>query len=113
MTATYYLIPIAFIRSTGGAFKVLLAIDHENQPLFDGEPAVLITHRPGAQSHELRAEGAAALAPDALLAVTSAASLIAHAIDSAHDREGNFMADQLLGRRITLVAPRGIFAVDS
>lgn len=89
--------------------RVLLAVDEGDVQLFEGEPALLVAHRPFAPAELLRVEGADALVAAALDAVVSAASELAALIDAAHDRGGQFDGERLLGRRVTIAAPAGSF----
>ena len=111
MTSTFALIPVAFLRSVGGMFSVLLAVDEGDAQLFDGEPALLVVHRPGASAAELQVEGAEALVPDAVEVVASVASELVRLIEGAFDDDGAFDGERLLGARVVVDAPVGSFAL--
>jgi hypothetical protein len=110
MHETFELTCVAYSRSTGGTMRLLLAIERDGEPLFDGEPALLVEHRPGDDPSSLRAEG-----PDALdaaateLVRTAAAQDLAALVDSAFDRTGELRADLLLDRSVRVELPRGTF----
>lgn len=101
---------VAFLRSPGGRLRVLLCIDRGDEPLFDGDPALLAEHRPGAPSEQLLLEG-----PDALAASTvqQARALLAprlvELLDQAFDDAGEFRRERLIGRAIEFRAPAAAF----
>jgi hypothetical protein len=106
----FELIAVAFVRSTGGRVRVLLAIDREGRQLFDGEPALLAEHRPGRAAHELTLEGAdridvAAIEHVRLLVAAGLAQLV----EDAFDQEGTFDGQRLLGRAVAFRAPDNWF----
>lgn len=111
MTTTYHLTPVAFVRTTGGRLNVLLAVDEGDLHLFDGEPALLVSHRPGAAHHELQVEGAEALDARAIDAVRGVAHELARLIEGAFDVRGEFDGQRLLGQRVPVVASAGCFAL--
>jgi hypothetical protein len=111
VSSTFHLIPVAFLRSTGGMVNVLLAVDEGDEQLFEGEPALLVAHRPGSPPHELRVETAAALAQESLDAVQRVADVLAQLIEGAYTRQGEFDPDLLLGKRVPLDAPSGTFTL--
>jgi hypothetical protein len=106
--STFELVVVAFLRSTGGVVRVLLAVDRDGEQLFDGEPALLAEHRPGAPAAQLELEGpervdAAAVATIADLARTELARIVEHAFDDT----GQFDGERILGTAVRVVAPRG------
>ncbi|MBC7462418.1 MAG: hypothetical protein H7287_13760 [Thermoleophilia bacterium] len=111
MTSTYFLIPVAFLRSVGGLFSILLAVDEGDAQLFDGEPALLVVHRPGAPAEALQVEGAEALIPAAVEVVASVATELVNLIEAAFTSAGEFDGERLLGARIAIDAPTGSFAL--
>lgn len=106
---SFQLIAVAFVRSTGGAVRVLLAIDRDGEPLHEGEPAVLIEHRPGADPSTMEAEVAGAVPAVAADAVLENATELAACIEAAFDRSGTFDGQRLLGTGVTFSAPHDTF----
>jgi hypothetical protein len=110
VTATFELVAVAFLRSTGGRVRVLLAIDRDGQQLFDGEPALLVEHRPGAPAAELALETADRIRPSAVDVVLAAITDdLARLVDEAHDELGQLDGERLLGRGASLRAPADTF----
>ena len=109
MTSTFALIPVAFLRSVGGVFSVLLAVDEGDAQLFDGEPALLVVHRPGAPAADMQVEGAEALVPAAVEVVAGVATELVRLIDAAFTDDGAFDGERLLGARVVVDAPAGSF----
>jgi hypothetical protein len=110
VTATFQLVAVAFLRSTGGRVRVLLAVDRDGDQLFDGEPALLLEHRPGRSASELALEGADRIPAAAIdLALAAAATDLARLVDEAHDELGQFDGERLLGRGATFEAAPDTF----
>ena len=110
MTATLQLVAVAFLRSTGGRVRVLLAVDRDGMQLFDGEPALLVEHRPGRAADELVLEAADRIRASAVDVVLAAvATDLAQLVEDAHDEFGQLDGERLLGRGATLVAPVDTF----
>ncbi|MCW2921474.1 MAG: hypothetical protein JWL76_1348 [Thermoleophilia bacterium] len=99
MTATFQLVAVAFLRSTGGRVRVLLAIDRDGEQLFDGEPALLLEHRPGAPAGTIELETADRIRASAIDVVHAAvAAELAQLVEDAHDEFGQLDGERLLGR---------------
>jgi hypothetical protein len=108
--STYQLTCVAFVRSTGGRIRVLLTIDRDGLPLFDGDPALLVEHRPWTEPGSLTVDGPDSLDPVAYEVVhRSVAPELASIVDEAHDRTGAFDASRLLGRSVGFEAPVDAF----
>ena len=108
--ATFQLVAIAFLRSTGGRVRVLLAIDRDGEQLFEGEPALLLEHRPGRPAGELVLESADRIPDAATDAVLGhCAAELAQLVDQAHDESGQLDGERLLGRAATFVAAHATF----
>ncbi len=111
MPATFQLVVVAFLRSTGGRVRVLLAIDRDGEQLFEGEPALLAEHRPGSPPDELALEAAGRIRAGAVdVVLASVAAQIVAMIDGAHDDFGQLVGERLLGRSATFDAPSDTFA---
>lgn len=108
--ARFQLVAVAFVRSVGGRVRLLLAIDRDGVPLFDGEPALLVEHRPGAAASDMSVEGAEGIDASALAVVRERASAaLAELIGSAVDASGSFDGNRLLGRDIEVVGTHSLF----
>jgi hypothetical protein len=113
MTATFQLTCVAYVRSTGGRVRLLLAIDRDGRPLFDGEPALLVEHRPGAPASRLLVEGPEGMDDAALeLVHMSTGDAMARLIDDAHDEQGTLCGERLLGSAVSMQARAGSFDLD-
>lgn len=106
----FTLVAMAFVRSAGGAVSVLFGVDQEGVPLFDGEPVLIVQHRPGADPDLLEVDVADALPPQSgdLVAERAGRSLV-ELVDGAFDRQGSFDGERLLGRGVDLVASADSF----
>lgn len=112
MTATFHLVAVAFLRSTGGRVRVLLAVDRDGEQLFDGEPALLIEHRPGRAPRELVLEAADSIRPEATeLVLAAVANELVQLVEQALDDFGQLDGERLLGRSTSLAAPADTFDV--
>lgn len=110
MAASFQLVAVAFLRSTGGRVRVLLAIDRDGEQLFDGEPALLLEHRPGRPAGELVLDAADRIPGDATATVLElVATELAQLVDDAHDEFGQLDGERLLGRGTTFVAAAATF----
>ena len=91
---------------------MLLAIDRDGDQLFDGEPALLLEHRPGNAVEHVRLEAADAIQPQATELVLGAiAAELARLVEDAHDEFGQLDGERLLGRAASLDAPFDTFDV--
>ena len=114
MPATFDLVAVAFLRSTGGRVRVLLAIDRDGEQLFDGEPALLLEHRPGASHSDLGLEGADRIPTSAIdIVLAEAATQLVRLVEEAHDAFGQLDGDRLLGRGARFHAPASTFDGDT
>lgn len=106
MSARFELVAIAFLRAAGGRMHVLLAASRDGIDLFDGEPVLLVEHRPGSDPEAMHVEGADVV-PDALVAVirTHARAPLARLVDDAFDDAGELDGQRLVGRSIAFTAP--------
>lgn len=110
MDVAYTATCVAFVRSVGGQLRVLLCIDRGDEQLFDGDPALLVEHRPGAAASELLLEGPDAVPAASLRALRDLlADRVARLLDDACDDTGEFRRELLLGRTIQFNAPRSVF----
>lgn len=108
-SARYGLHGVAFIRQTGGRIHVLFAIDEGGADCFDGEPVLLVDHRPGAAPDQLTVEGADALSPHAVELIRAEAAALAAWIDGALDASGTFDGQRLLGEAHRFTGSAGAF----
>lgn len=110
MECSFELVAVAFMRTVGGRVRVLLAIDRDGEQLFEGEPALLVEHRPGQPSSELVVDGADRIraAAFAWVAEQAAAELV-ELVDAAFDELGQFDGQRLLGRGIAMRGPANSF----
>ena len=112
MESTFQLIVVACVRSTGGRIRLLLAIDRGNHQLFDGEPALLVEHRPGSDPSQLIVEGPDGMAQSSLeLVRRGAGGAIGELLISGFDETGAWDMTRIIGSEITLVAPRDTFSM--
>jgi hypothetical protein len=108
--STFDLVAVAFMRSVGGRVRVLLAIDRDGEQLFEGEPALLVEHRPGTAASELVVDGADRIDPAAFeLVARLAAAELAALIEASFDETGEFDGQRLLGRPVQLRARSDCF----
>ena len=112
METTFELVAVAFLRASGGAVRVLLAIDRDGEQLFDGEPALLLEHRPGHPAAELTLECAELLDAAAVARLADAArDALVGLVEAAFDEDGGFDGTRMLGRSVAVSAPRDSFEV--
>ncbi|MCW2959703.1 MAG: hypothetical protein JWM25_1812 [Thermoleophilia bacterium] len=93
----YELTAVAFIQSVGGEIGVLLAVDRDGEQLFDGEPALLMRHRPGADHGALHLEGAEVVPVELVEELRAGAADLAGLVEGAHARDGMFDGGRLVG----------------
>jgi hypothetical protein len=108
--SSFELVAVAFMRTTGGRVRVLLAIDRDGEQLFNGEPALLVEHRPGAALDTLEVDGPDGMSrsvTDAVAQVAGAA--LAELIAGSFTRDGSFDGGLLLGRSISIRLASGAF----
>ena len=109
METDFELVAVAFMRTTGGRVRVLLAVDRAGEQLFDGEPALLLEHRPGAPAEQVLLEGADRIDATAIAhALDATRDALVELVDAAFDELGQFDGQRLLGRSIAFRA-----AIDS
>jgi hypothetical protein len=96
----YELTAVAFIHSVGGEIGVLLAVDRDGEQLFEGEPALLIRHRPGADPGSMHVEGAEIVPEELVGQLRSGAADLAALVESAHARDGTFDGGRLVGSSV-------------
>jgi hypothetical protein len=110
--STFELVAVAFLRSTGGEVRVLLAVDRDGEQLFDGEPALLASHRPGRDAGQLQLEGPERVASAVVERVAELARIeLARLVEEAFDEVGTFDGERMLGRSVRICAPRGLLDV--
>jgi hypothetical protein len=110
--STFELVAVAFLRSTGGMVRVLLAVDRAGEQLFEGEPALLAEHRPGRPAEELRLEGPDRLAAEVVREVEELTrDLLVDLVESAFDASGTFDGERMLGRPVGIVARHDLLDV--
>ena len=91
---------------------MLLAVDRDGEQLFDGEPALLLEHRPGRAPRELVLEAADNIRPAVTeLVLAAVAHELAQLVEDAHDDFGQLDGERLLGRSTSLDAPADTFDV--
>jgi hypothetical protein len=106
----FELVAVAFVRSTGGRIRVLLAVDRDGEQLFDGEPALLAEHRPGSSPDELQLDGADAIDVDAVARVRALVAVeLAALVEGSFNRRGEFDGQLLLGRTVAFRGPVNSF----
>ncbi|MCW2926910.1 MAG: hypothetical protein JWM86_878 [Thermoleophilia bacterium] len=106
----FELVVVAFVRSTGGRVRVLMAVDRDGEQLFDGEPVLLVDHRPGDHHDALVLEGPDGLDPSAVAAVRAAGSAVLVAlVEGAFTDDGSFDGTRMLDRPVTLRLPNRAF----
>ncbi|MCB0880066.1 MAG: hypothetical protein KDC46_13930 [Thermoleophilia bacterium] len=114
MHADFQLTCVAFARSTGGRVRLLLAVDRGEEQLFDGEPVLLVDHRPGSRHEQLELTGPDAMEPAIVQQVHAAAALqLAALVDAAFDETGSFDGQRILGTGPTVALPAGLFATEA
>lgn len=101
-TEVLQLVAVAFLRQTGGRIGVLFAVDGPDGPQHDGEPVLLVQHRPGAGADQLEVEGADALAPGVVRAVRAQAAAVVAAVEAGLDAFGQVDGTLLLGSTVDL-----------
>lgn len=103
---------VAFVRSAGGRLSVLLCVDRGAERLFDGDPALLAEHRPGASPDQLVLDGPEAVPAASIdLLHGRLAEPLARLLDDAWDETGEFQRDRVLGQSVEFVAPAAILDV--
>lgn len=110
MNVVHELVAVAFLRSAGGRVRVLLAVDRDGQQLHDGEPVLLVEHRPGAAPDRIHVEPASVLPEGAVQHVLDARVELAGLVDACMTADGGFDGDLLLGRAVRIHAPSSSFA---
>lgn len=105
-TSTLHWIPVAFVRQTSGRLHVLFSLDRDATPLHDGDPVLLVDHRPGEDAADLTFEPADVLDDAVVAGLDANRAEFATCLAGAFTRDGSFDADQLLAQRIraTLVS---------
>lgn len=112
MDRLHQLVPVAFVRTVGGRVRLLLAVDREGVRLFDGEPALLAEHRPGAPPQQLLLDGPERMPLPAVEQVLAVARhQLAQLVELAVDEQGRFDGQRLLGRTIEVALPPSTFDV--
>lgn len=110
----FHLHPAAFLRQTGGSLHVLFAVrDADGAWFFDGEPALIVQHRPGEDPQEIDVEGADALDGGTVELVARERPALAACIEAAFDTQGSFDGELLLAQRVLVRAPRDAFGPTS
>ena len=105
----YTLMAVAFVRSVGGRVRLLVSVDGE-APLFDGEPVLLVEHRPGAAAADLVVEPSDQVAASVShLVVERAGIALVELVEQAFDGTGQFVGERLLGTTVELSAPADAF----
>lgn len=105
----FQLVAVAFLRTTGGRVRVLLAIDRDGEQLHDGEPALLVEHRPGQSPTELVVDRADAVPEAAVELVTRHAPALVRLVEDACDEFGQLIGERLLGSGIDVRGARDSF----
>ena len=112
MESTFELVAVAFLRSTGGEVRVLLAVDRDGEQLVDGEPALLASHRPGRSAEHVQLEGPERVAAEIVQQVAQLARIeLARLVEEAFDEVGAFDGERMLGRSVRISAPHGLLDV--
>ena len=109
----YGLHGVAFIRQTGGRVHVLFAIDELGEDRHDGEPVLLVDHRPGDAPTSLVVEAADEIPAQGVDHVREQATQLASWIDSAFDAAGTFDGERILGEAHRFDAPPGVFNISA
>lgn len=103
--STFDLVAVAFVHAASGRVRVLLAVDRDGSPLFDGEPALLFEHRHGRPSTEAALEGADRIDAAAVAQIARRAhEELAALVESAFDETGMFDGQRMLGRSVSVRA---------
>ena len=83
-------------------------MDRDGEQLFDGEPTLLATHRPGRPAAELELEGPDQVDAEAVRGIADLArDGLAALVEGAFDGAGSFDGERILGRSVQVVAPSG------
>ncbi|MCW2956109.1 MAG: hypothetical protein JWO69_978 [Thermoleophilia bacterium] len=99
------LIAVAFHHGTGGQLRVLLAVDRDGDPMYDGEPAIMATHRPGDDPSRMELEGAEAVPSEFVSELGVAVGQLAAVLEAAFERDGSFSGARLVGQVVTVEVP--------
>jgi hypothetical protein len=95
-------IPVAFVRQTSGRLHVLFSLDRDGSPAYEGEPVLLVDHRPEAGIEDIEIEGSDVVAAADLAGASANLEAFATCFTRAFAADGSFVADQLLAERIHL-----------
>lgn len=107
--ARFELVAVAFVAGAGGRIGVLFVVDRDGVPLFDGEPSVLVQHRPGAAAGAMVVEVPERCPASAQELVAGATEAIARVLDAAYDQFGELVREQLLGSTVEMEGARDAF----
>lgn len=111
--ATFQMTCVAFVRSTGGTVRLLLSLDRDGEPMFEGQPVLLAELRPGSAPASIRIEGPDAMPADAVAVVAdSAATQIAALVEAAHGPDGSFDGNRMIGQSCAIAARVDQFDLD-
>lgn len=106
MSERHTWIPVAFVRQTGGRLHVLFSLEHDGAPQHEGEPLLLVDHRPGSGAADVEFEAADALAPRFTDVLDLHRTAFADCLAAAFGSDGAFDADRLIAQRVELQVDR-------
>ena len=93
---------------------VLYTVDRDDHALHDGDPVVLVEHRPGSPVTDLSIELSEQVpAAAAAFVHTHAADQLLVMIEDAFDSAGMFDGERLLGCNVSFLAQPGTFERDT
>lgn len=95
-------VPVAFVRQTTGRMHVLFSLDLGTEQQFEGEPVLLVDHRPGDDVADIAFEPADVVDAPVVAALEGYRTDFAACLDRAHRRDGSFEPDLLLEQRVRM-----------
>ena len=93
-------VPVAFVRQTGGRMHVLFSVESDDRLQHDGEPVLLVDHRPGGAHDDVAFEAASVLTAPVVAALEAHRADFAACFAAAFAADGSFDPDLLLAQRV-------------
>ncbi len=94
--------PVAFVRQTSGRLHILFALDRDGRAVHEGEPVLLVDHRPGAAHDDIGFDASSEVEAHFVACLDDHRTEFAACFTAAFARDGSFDADRLLTQRVRI-----------